>query len=926
MEYRVLRESEDLIEVVASQIIEKVQEKDRNLDLSKVLVVFPNKRACYYLRKTLSKKIKKPYIPPSTFSMDEFIDYCYSYELKKVDTKIDVLSCCKILKDLIFSKSGNEDIYKLSSELNSMNLNSFIFFGLDLFSALEELKIAGITYDKLKSFDVVLDGGSELDVLISHKIHKLSKMYKDFYDELENRGFSTRALRYHRVAEGNIELKDYDYIIFAGFFALNGSEKRIIKNFRTKNDSRVLMIYHDETAKQFIETGKYYPMSYPIDRIEIFECPDTHSQIFKLAEILNKDYESKEEEKTFAIISPSPDTIIPLMNIIDKSLNISIGYPLIKTPLFTFIKSLFDLLDSMKDGQVSVSQYLDFVLHPYTKNIKFGISAEDTRIAFHKIEKELRSNRFRKYINLRNFIKTLNLSDNIKMHLETIHKNTIDRFMEIRDIKDLATKLKGLIEYLYENSTARNHILFFPFCEYMLKALKELENSLISSESLDSPRSYFNLFRKFISFQYVPFTDSSLEDIQVIGFLEARNLKFDYVYILDVNEGIIPDTDMEDSILPYEVRLKLELPTYKDKDLLYDYYFRRLVGSAKLSRIFYVENPRKQRSRFIEQIIWEKQKESSNLSDNCIVPVGYSFSLKPNKPSSVKKDQDIKEYLMNMVYSASSLNTYFQCPLMFYYRYVLLPQVESMNKDIEDKDVGILVHEILKSYFSKVNSINFDKSTLEETINKILTDKFGDITKGEAFILAHQLKEGLSYFIKNYRIIVGVDDIEEISILELEKSFETTIKLNKCGVIKLEGMIDRLEKRGNEVVIIDYKTTLDTSSYKVKWDKFDIDDRSTWADAFKDIQMIFYFYLLSNAKSCDQRPTNASILFLRHKNLKSVEIKLFDDKFSCNEQNKYNWTKSIIETLLEELITIDEFKPTDNIKICERCNYKHICF
>jgi len=51
--------------------------------------------------------------------------------------------------------------------------------------------------------------------------------------------------------------------------------------------------------------------------------------------------------------------------------------------------------------------------------------------------------------------------------------------------------------------------------------------------------SYFNFFRKYIMTCYTPFEGTPVKGLQVLGFLETRNLRFDRVFILDANEEVL---------------------------------------------------------------------------------------------------------------------------------------------------------------------------------------------------------------------------------------------------------------------------------------------------------------------------------------------------------------------------------------------------
>ena len=121
--------------------------------------------------------------------------------------------------------------------------------------------------------------------------------------------------------------------------------------------------------------------------------------------------------------------------------------------------------------------------------------------------------------------------------------------------------------------------------------------------------SYFTLFKKYIMTSYTPFAGTPLRGVQVLGFLETRNLKFENVIFLDANESIIPDTTREDSFLPFKARQMLGLPTYLDREEIMFYMFDTLIRGAKASHLFYVENDEKEKSRFVERFLWERQKK-----------------------------------------------------------------------------------------------------------------------------------------------------------------------------------------------------------------------------------------------------------------------------------------------------------------------------
>ena len=904
LQYKIVAPGRDLIDEVVSLL----KPTKTNKDLSEWFVVFAGKRPGYFLMDRLGKSINSAFIPPVVLSIDEFVDYCYEQKLRQIERKIDPLSACKILLDLT------------KGHFQGKSLKDFIPLGLKLFNALEELKIEGITYEMLKTqgFTFYKSPSSEGTILNA-------ELYKGFYEKVLEMGYSTRSMRYSLLAEGGFDLGTFKGLIFAGFFALTKSERRLFERFY--NHSKVWFIYQDGSACDYILKGEYNPPPLSTHKTTIYECPDSHSQVFKLVEMLKKDYENRANGETFLIIAPSSDVVIPLINTLDldpKDYNISIGYPLIKTPIYSFIRSLFDLLKSLQGKSVYIPDYLNFVLHPYTKNITKNGNAELTRRAFHAIEEALSEDRFKNTISLDDIESHPCLEDikeeGIRELIKEIHKNTIHALSGIKDIGDLAQRLKGLVEYIYKNSTAKRHILFSPYCEYLLDALTELQSSLIANEAFNNQIEYAEFFEKFISLYYVPFKGTPIKDLQVLGFLEARNLKFDTLYILNLNEGILPDTDRQDTILPFEVRLSLGLPTYRDRDRLIDYHLRTIIGNAKKTVLFYVEDSKRERSRFIERLLWERQRQEGSLTIDYIKPLGYSFTLKPYRPVEIKKTEGVMHYLKDFTYSATAIDDYYHCPLMFYYKHVLLPrEKEAIEEGLEGRDIGTIVHQILKEYFSG-NHIDYEAVRFQGVTDQVFKRLFGDHLKGQVLILRHQVMKRLSEFIKGYKNITGSTNI---SILALEEKYEHRVNINGIGFINIKGTIDRLEEREDkEIFIVDYKTSSDRGRYEVRFNRFDPNSRDTWKRAFKGVQLVFYMYLLGKCAIIHHRSINASVMFLRERDPKRVEIRLFKEA----EDNYKQYISQVIETLIKEICTSPTFVPTQDLDDCKGCLYRDTCY
>ena len=119
---------------------------------------------------------------------------------------------------------------------------------------------------------------------------------------------------------------------------------------------------------------------------------------------------------------------------------------------------------------------------------------------------------------------------------------------------------------------------------------------------------YFNFLQQYVALQNVPFSGTPLRGLQVLGLLETRNLHFDDVYFLNVNDDVLPGGIGSDMLLPQQLREKLGLETRHDRDKLSEYYFHLLVRGAKRVHLFFSESGESDKSRFVEQLLWERQK------------------------------------------------------------------------------------------------------------------------------------------------------------------------------------------------------------------------------------------------------------------------------------------------------------------------------
>ncbi len=933
MNIRIIPSGQSLIDEITLHLAEE------NKDYSASMVIFPGKRPSHFLRKTLAGKVQGSFIPPVIFSMDEFIDSIYECTLSR--RKMETIDAVSILYDI--HKKANNPLGKDGF----MTPDSFFPIGLKIYRDIEELYIENIKPHQVKEIQPFTEEAIPEQTLL--RLQSLSFFYEEFYKTAEKQGVSTRSLRYCAVAERieNSELSKFQQIVFAGFFALTKAEKNLFKKLSSLENT--LFIFQDGPGikEKIGDPGinidqKTAENSEP--EAHFYSSPDTHGQVYALSSIIGKAQE-KLSEKT-VIVLPSAETLFPLLrqglaDINENNYNISLGYPLHRTPIFGFLNNLMELMTSMEGDRVYIPGYLKFLLHPYTKNIYFNGSAEITRIMFHAMEEELTKYRTKTFLTLAEIEKDEKLLDhimekmphdekdvtkkNIKRHLKVIHRNTIEKFLAFENVKDFALKSIELLTYIFNNSTAHLHPLFYPFSESFIRSLDVISRSLMKDIVFAERSSYFTFFRKYIMTCHTPFEGTPLRGLQILGFLETRNLKFNKVIILDANEGVMPDTRKEDTLLPFRAREILGLPTYTDKDKLAAYYFETLIKGAREVHLCFIESDRQERSRFVEKLLWEKQKKDKTTNtDIYLNSVQYKVRLKNEDPENVMKTDDIVRYLRGFTFSATAVDKYLKCPMQFYYSYVLrIGKKEEISGEIERADIGKFVHNVISQYFSKRRGLtlkveNINVNEMDLLIDELFEREYGESPTGAVYLLRKQIKNHLNDLLKKYYI--PLIKREPLTILDNERDIEVIMES-----FRLKGRLDSIEKRGGKTYIIDYKTSATPDYLKINFDKLNPSDRESWNETIGSLQLPFYLLLYSQFTGAKTKDLNGMFLLLGRSSISErIELPLFENQ---EAEQVFEMLKTIIFGLLREIVDGSLLLTTsgDKKNVCPHCDFQNVC-
>jgi ATP-dependent helicase/nuclease subunit B len=942
----ILPAGQDLIECVA-RIIEET-----GAPPGECLVVFPGKRPAHFLRRRLAAGRRGGFIPPRILAMDECVDAAFAAQearAGRVLPRIDPIDGVALLYEI--QTAGPQ---RLGGE-HFMTLDSFYPIGARIWNDLEELFIEGVPARAVADVQPLV--GEKVPERSRERLRTLAHFYEAFYAMVEERGFSTRSLRYRRAAErlGPEDLPSDGLLVIAGFYALTAAEQAFLRTVAAWPQTR--LVFQDGpglgerikgigASETSIPGGVGASQGAPTPRPEtrFYNSPDGHGQIFAL----NAALEAPDDDTL--IVVPKPDTLFPLLRhclsrFDPESYNVSLPYPVQRTTLYGFFNDLMELAVSMDGERVYMPAYMTFTLHPYVKNLRLGASAEATRVLFHTLEERLAEERTRRFATLEEiegddklFMDTAlrigdadpaPLAEALRAHLTDIHRRTLRRFRSFTSVGDFAERCIQLISWIHDASTASSHPYFTPFAEAFVRSLEAIARSLMADKSFTDPGSYFTLLRRYLAGCHVPFPGTPVHGMQVLGGHETRCLRFNRVFVLDANEGVLPETDGQASLLPFPVRAALKLPTAHDMEDVSAYHFGLLAAGARELHLFSLGSGESQRSRFAEHRLWDIQKEEDRESaldeSRHVATIQYRVTLANPDPAAVEKTTEMADWLRGRTYSATTLDAYLRCPLEFYHRTVLaLSQKEEATGEIESRDIGLFVHAVLNRYFAPrtgrpLSAEDADHGAIAALTREMFRERFGSDETGANRLLCNQISRRMEHFLEGY-----VRERAAGGRLELRK-LEHRITTTRKGVA-LKGILDVVAELDGRPCLMDYKTSAKPDRYALRLDRLVAEDRGSWSKAVPTLQLPFY--VLLHAAESQREPTEIQALFLllgRTELNRGIEVPLFMDPTDAAA----GWPRleKLIDDLLAEIVSPDvPFTPARDLKAaCPRCDFAGLC-
>ena len=661
-----------------------------------ITVVFPNRRAGLFFQKYLSMQIEKPIWSPKIVGIEEFIK-----SLSNLQTADQF--------DLVF------DLYQVFNRLNNADesFDRFYYWGnimLQDFDELDKFKVdAALLFKNLAH---VKDLENNLDFLDEEQKQligefwsgfgeKLSKHQKGFlniwdnmfqtYHQYKNKLYE-KGVAYNGMIYRDVEEElyigqsnpDIGQVIFAGFNALSKTEESIISwfvkegkgdifwdaddyylNDRKQEAGRNLreMKFGNPILRKSFKNSYGNAFSESDKKIEVISVASNVGQAQQASELLSR-LDGIPDENT-AVVLPNNELLFPLLHALPENvdrLNITMGYPLSASTVFGLLDALINLQIRSEGKTVyHFKTVLAVFRHPVFSKVK------DEQIR--EIEQQIVKNN------------TIWISESW--------------FQKDHDVLNLIfSKYDSFPEYLMEilrffasdSEDGLEREFFFHF--YTL--LNRLNEFILNNNLNISKQTFQKLFRQLVQNERLPFEGEPLLGLQVMGILETRNLDFDTIIVLSMNETLMPPAPKNTSFIPYSIRKVFDLPVIDQQDAMYAYIFYRLVQRAK--NIYFISNSTEDTgrsgevSRFVRQLEQETDLEINHKT------ISSEATLEDPRDISIKKDDTILEKLFRFTalknyekrFTPTALGTYLDCSLKFYFRYVLdLFEMEEITEEVQ---------------------------------------------------------------------------------------------------------------------------------------------------------------------------------------------------------------------------------------------------
>ena len=951
------------LEYVAEDLLKKY-----GIDLSRITLVFPNKRASLFLNEHLARMADGPLWSPVYTTISQlFRDRSERVVADNIKLVCDLyriyVQCTGTTETLdhfygwgMLMLSDFDDIDKNLADARDVFRNLSNIHELDDVSYLSEEQ-----REVLKRFfsNFSDDYNTELKNRFLQLWQNFGNIYNSFNAHLQEEGLAYEGALYREVVNNDLATYDADTYIFVGFNMLQKVEQKLFTLLAKAGKAKFYWDfdrYYMEGANN--EAGYYIRQYLEAFPNELFNRDDEIYNNFRTEKELrfisastetiqgrfvghwlqNEDF-VRAGRKTAVVLCDENllQTVVHSLPSEVENVNITTGFPLAQSPVSSFVNALINLqtIGYTKSAERYRLQYVRAVLrHPYSlflsDNCTEQLRTLEEHHTYYPSRQEMAVDEGLTLI-------FANLEEGVA-DVQTYHAKLVDWILSM--LKTVGKRTQETDDHLMKEAIYRMYTLF-----------NRLHELIVSGDLSVDLITLLRLITQLVQSTSIPFHGEPAIGLQVMGVLETRNIDFDNVLLLSCNEGNMPKGVNDASFIPYAIRKAHSLTTIDHKVAIYSYYFHRLLQRAQNITILYnsatEDGHTGEMSRFMLQMLVESGHKIERLS--------LQAGQMPNvlQPHAVEKTDSIMQQLMKLdKLSPTAINRYLRCQLLFFYNTVAgLKESDEETDDIDNRTFGNIFHKGSQLIYEQLMDANFtvsenaikdflaDKSALQRIVDRTFNEELFKVANANQ----HPQYNGLQLInrgviISYLKKLLQMDlSLTPFRILAMEKPVEQEVVFNvdcKTHTLTIGGYVDRLDEveegNGKVIRVVDYKTGRKPQTAVAAFEDIFSGDKVTKNHADYYLQTFLYAAIVRDSLKWNKQklPVSPALLFIQQASAEENDPVLRVGKERINDIAVYHndfWAH--LKALLSEIFDKEHaFMPTKDRERCTRCPYRQVCY
>jgi hypothetical protein len=705
-------------------------------------------------------------------------------------------------------------------------------------------------------------------------------------------------------------------IILAGFNALTRSEEKIFKEMISGEKARIFwdadLCYLNPPfdAGKFIRKyrkdpviGKNFQWEFdlckPDKTFTLVHTTDDLSQVhYTIDQLLKIEREKKSplERIRTAVVINDPGLLQLFLNALPAELediNLTLSLPLNRMEISRFTDVYLRFYHRTEQNRrVDSELFLELISHPFFYKIYPSGQIET-------LKKKLIKRR-EKFIDKKEFFEIIHAAPDLAIFFPV--PGGPEKITGAAEL--LVEKIAGRLDTYdpEKNAAIELHKVF--------RKLKEILQRFHLFEQTGTLLKFYRSLTKEIS---LAFEGKPLSGYQIMGLLETRTLDFDHVFLLSMNEGIVPKGKNFESFIPYDLRKFASLPVNEDKNAVTAYHIYRLISHARHIRLIYNASSQGlgagEKSRIILQLREILPRYEIQMKEIRLNPAGETFSASTKTRKDPRFIEILRNYIQKKGVSASFLLSYLHYPKDFYQKFILQwDEPDWLESTIAANRMGEVIHKSMERIYTPYKNQILSREILKKLQREapVITEKTfleiylqldekkiatGKYHPGGKNILA--LEAAKQIVLKFLSIDSGLlNEGKKLSIKDLERKIEFRKNLSNGTEAVFKGYLDRIDRIDGQIRVVDYKTG-NVHGLTVKNPGEDLrEGHKKYA-----FQLFFYLWLLHEGGILPDEDREPAAVIYTARNTRPQTL-ILPPEFSVQLKEFENFVFSLIEEIL----------------------------